>query len=251
MNNQPEVTPKKSKTWLWMLLGLILLVVLGFVVVTYLVPDESDGNKDAGIQGETVILENVKFYPVKPGGPYSDQEANMGAFMSTCMIEEFGGKKIRVTYKEQTGDVMITKGTSPGCPPSVLVDEGTFTPTVGATETLTNTSTPENNPSEVVANFMNYTLETLPNAVLNYDKARLLLSTSIQDQYVDDATFASKFYGIQDGPTLATITKENISDETASVNVNAMWGEMGLGWAFTLEKSGDSWVISGFRNDAQ
>jgi flagellar basal body-associated protein FliL len=112
-------------------------------------------------------------------------------------------------------------------------------------------SEPQVSPQKVVENFMNYSIGTITTASLNFDKARSYLRDDLKAEYSDDNTFAARFFGYQDGPTSVEIVSENISGDTAAVKVNAFWGEMGQGWAFSLVKVDNQWLISDFRNDAQ
>ncbi len=127
----------------------------------------------------------------------------------------------------------------------------TVTKTATSTPTPTATEEAQMAPKKAVENFMNYSIGTLPSANLNFDAARTLLVANLQSQFSDDNTFAAQFYGYQDGPTSVEITGENINGSSASVTVNANWGEMGLGWAFSLIKVGNQWLISDFSNTAQ
>lgn len=122
-------------------------------------------------------------------------------------------------------------------------EEKTTTPS----ETFQNLETPQ----EIVENFMHYSIGTLPSATLNFDAARLYLSDDLKLKYSFDNTFAADFYGYQEGPDFVEITAENINGNYASVTANAFWREMGLGWAFNLEKTNNQWLIVEFRNDAQ
>jgi len=137
---------------------------------------------------------------------------------------------------------------------NVKLEAELSTPSAAATTstpTPTKATEPQVSPQEVAENFMNYTLGTLPTANLNYNAARNLMTKELNAQYPNDSSFVPFFYGIQDGPVSAEIVSEYINGDNASVKVNASWGEMGLGWAFSLIKTNDSWLISGFRNDAQ
>ncbi|MDO8513188.1 MAG: hypothetical protein Q7S37_01690 [bacterium] len=75
-------------------------------------------------------LANVTFYPIDDSlQTYSDQSSKMvRGIGSTCAIVNMDRKTILVTYKNTEGTVQITKGMSPGCPPTVIVKEGIFTP---------------------------------------------------------------------------------------------------------------------------
>lgn len=133
------------------------------------------------------------------------------------------------------------------------VSPTTISPKPSPTTSPTAVSQPQETPSQVVQEFMKYSLGTIPDAQLNISAARALLTDDLQEEYTDtdDSSFAADFYGIQDGPTSVKIVSENINGDSASVKVNADWEEMGLGWAFILTKSDNGWLISDFRNDAQ
>jgi len=88
-----------------------------------------------------------------------------------------------------------TKSTTPKASPTMTsIASPTATPTEAVSE-------PEQSPKEVVENFMDYTLGTLPTAMLNFDAARALLTEDQKIQFSDDNIFGARFYGIQDGPT--------------------------------------------------
>lgn len=138
-----------------------------------------------------------------------------------------------------------TKSTTPEASPTMT---STVSPTATPTEAV---SEPEESPKEVVENFMNYTLGTLPSAKLDFEAARALLTEDQKIQFSDDNTFAARFYGIQDGPTSVKFISENITGDESVVRYDPSWGEMSLAWAFFLVKIDNQWLISDFRNDAQ
>lgn len=113
-----------------------------------------------------------------------------------------------------------------------------------------NTSQTAGSPSEITDAFMKATLGTLPGSSVDYVKARSYMADDLKVQNEDDY-FVPRFYGIQDGPQSVQLISENISGNNAAVKYNANWGEMGLGWSFSLVKENNQWKISEFRNDAQ
>ncbi len=139
---------------------------------------------------------------------------------------------------------------------SVTQTKTTISPTASQTATPTPTPTktqesqPAESPKQVVNNFINYTLGMSTTADINYDKARSLMTESFQAAHSGEG-WVPLMYGIQDGPSSVEIVSENINGENASVKVNAFWGDMGLGWAFSLVKENNQWLIDGFRNTAQ
>lgn len=143
--------------------------------------------------------------------------------------------------------------------------KGNVTPTT--TPTVTKSVTPSSKPSvtptkattapqavesskQVVENFMKYTLGTLPGAEVNYDKARAYLSDNMKAQYPGD-NWVQKLYQIQDGPTSVKFISENPSEDSVVIRYDPSWGEMSLGWSFTLEKDNNVWFITGFSNIIQ
>jgi len=111
-------------------------------------------------------------------------------------------------------------------------------------------SQPVESPRQVVENFMKYTLGTLPDAEINYQLAKNYLTDSLKAQNSSES-WVSQFYGIQDGPTSVKFISQNISGDSATLRYDPSWGEMSLGWAFSLTKIDNEWKISQFRNDAQ
>ncbi len=136
----------------------------------------------------------------------------------------------------------------------------TASPNASITKSSTSSATPtptaatsnqaEETPKQVVENFMNYTLGTLPGAQINYEKARAYLTDNMQAQYSGE-NWVPAFYGIQDGPTSVKFISENSSGESVTLRYDPSWGEMSLGWTFILDQDGNKWYINGFRNDSQ
>lgn len=128
----------------------------------------------------------------------------------------------------------------------------TASPTAtSASVSPTSSSQPQIAPKKVVENFMNNSIGTIPTASLDFNAARSYLPNDLKAEYSDDAVFAAKFYGYQQGPTSVKIISENIKGDDASVKVNAFWGDTGQGWTFGLLKTNNQWLIIDFRNDAQ
>ena len=128
----------------------------------------------------------------------------------------------------------------------------TLTKTLTPTPTTTQaTNQAEEAPRQVVENFMKYSIGTIPTATLNFNAARAYLPDDLKAEFSDDASFAARYYGYQEGPSSVEIVSENIKGEDASVKVNALWGDMGQGWVFGLLKTDGKWQIIDFRNDAQ
>lgn len=83
------------------------------------------------------LLKNVTFYPTTTSELYSDKKADWDeSIVSACVIKDMSGKTIKAKYQDKEGQVVITKGSSPGCPSTVKVEEGTFTPTTVQEKTL-------------------------------------------------------------------------------------------------------------------
>lgn len=127
------------------------------------------------------------------------------------------------------------------------------TPTQNQSTSSTTAKTekePTVTPTKVTKNFMLATLGTLPGAKVDYDLAKTYLSDKLKVQFTEDA-FVPEFYGIQQGPDDYDMKAENISNDTASVKVDAKYGTTMQSWAFILVKEGGEWKIDEFHNDAQ
>ena len=134
-------------------------------------------------------------------------------------------------------------------PTSTVVKTSTPTTTVAPTTTPA-VAEPDQTPTKVVETFMNATLGTLPNAKIDYTLARTYMTDALKAQYSGE-TWVPQFYGIQDGPISVKFISQNVVGDEAFVRFDPSWGEMSLGWSFTLEKTSNTWLISGFQNDAQ
>ncbi|MFC1627330.1 hypothetical protein ACFL18_02090 [Patescibacteria group bacterium] len=105
-------------------------------------------------------------------------------------------------------------------------------------------------PTSVVENFMKATLGMIPNADIDYDKARTLMTTSYAAEFTD-SMFIPLAYGMQDGPTSVEVTNEEILTNTATVTVLGHWGpENQMYWKFELEKEAGDWKLN-FINPGQ
>ena len=103
---------------------------------------------------------------------------------------------------------------------------------------------PAEPPATVVEAFVKATLGTVPDADIDYDYARSLMTGSYAAQF-DSPAFVPTTYGIQDGPTSYGIASEESADVTATVEVIGEWGgEPGRRWVFVLNQEGGSWKIA-------
>jgi len=123
--------------------------------------------------------------------------------------------------------------------------------TLNAAEATTRTMTFEGDaPVDITEQFMLDTLGTLPGSEINYAKAKLLASKSLQAKWTSDS-FIPLFYGIQDGPDTFEVISQTTTGDESIVLVDVKWGEMMLRWAFTLIYEDGGWKVDSFRNDAQ
>jgi hypothetical protein len=99
-------------------------------------------------------------------------------------------------------------------------------------------------PNEVVENYTNATLGTLPNASVDYQKAKTYLDDNLRSQFTDDS-FVPQSYGIQQGPDDVSIEVVYKKEDEAKVLVEAYYGEeMALAWLFSLTRVNGEWKIS-------
>jgi len=121
------------------------------------------------------------------------------------------------------------------------------------TETKSNTTTPTittSTPTSVIESFMKATLGRIPNAEIDYDKARTLMTTSYAAEF-DTPMFVPQAYGMQDGPTSVEVTDEEILTNTATVTVLGHWGpDNQMYWMFELKKQAGEWKLD-FINPGQ
>lgn len=146
-------------------------------------------------------------------------------------------------YFWQKGSKETTKTTP--TPTSSLKSSPAATPTATSSAAQTTQT-----PTEVAENFMKATLGTLPDAKIDLELARSYLTESLKTQNTGEV-WVPEFYEIQDGPTSVKFISQNITDDYATVRFDPSWDDISLGWAFTLKKVGNVWLIDDFRNDAQ
>jgi len=105
-------------------------------------------------------------------------------------------------------------------------------------------------PTSVIESFMKATLGRIPNAEIDYDKARTLMTTSYAAEF-DTPMFVPQAYGMQDGPTSVEVTDEEILTNTATVTVLGHWGpDNQMYWMFELKKQAGEWKLD-FINPGQ
>jgi hypothetical protein len=124
----------------------------------------------------------------------------------------------------------------------------TTTPTT--TDTSTTTETTTLSPTKVVETFMKATLGSIPGALIDYDLARTLMTTSYAAEF-DTPMFIPQAYAMQDGPDSYEVTDEEILADTATVTVLGHWGTTNqMYWMFELEKEAGDWKLN-FINPGQ
>jgi hypothetical protein len=124
----------------------------------------------------------------------------------------------------------------------------TTTPTT--TDTSTTTETTTLSPTKVVETFMKATLGSIPGALIDYDLARTLMTTSYAAEF-DTPMFIPQAYAMQDGPDSYEVTNEEILADTATVTVLGHWGTTNqMYWMFELEKEAGDWKLN-FINPGQ
>jgi hypothetical protein len=105
-------------------------------------------------------------------------------------------------------------------------------------------------PEAVVTSFLNATLGTLPEAEVDYDKAKELMSAEYVKQFTTPM-FIPQAYGMQDGPSSVEITDQEILTDTAVVTALGRWGtENQMYWQFNLVKQAGQWKLD-FINPGQ
>jgi len=118
-------------------------------------------------------------------------------------------------------------------------DKGTpsaVTPPAGEKPTAPDTTVaqPGKSSSEIVNDYMLFTLGTLPGAKVDYEQAKPLMSEEFRTQFVD-TMFIPMTYGIQDGPEKIKIIKNYQEAGAELVDVQGYWGgEAGKVWTFRL-----------------
>lgn len=124
----------------------------------------------------TIQINNILFYPTTITNQlYSDKETDMvKGIGSICVVSDLSDKTIQVKYQGDDGSVNIVKGSSPGCPPTVLVEDGIFTPSALLTPTPTPTATPTSSWKTFSKQNFGFTFK--------YPKDWSITSSSIKDQ---------------------------------------------------------------------
>ncbi len=111
------------------------------------------------------------------------------------------------------------------------------------------TLSPKGRVSQVVDNYMKYTLGSLSDSKIDYDKARLLLTESLKSEFQTPA-FIPHSYCIQDGPEKVQVDSINFSvnDQNQALSrvfVKAKYGEDWVEvWEFHLIELEDGWLIN-------
>jgi len=102
-----------------------------------------------------------------------------------------------------------------------------------------------NAPQDVVTSYMKQTLGTIPGSSLDYISAKLLLTSTYQEQFTD-SSFVPISYCIQDGPDDVRIDSEtSLGDSAASIQVSARWGaDWQVVWVFQLVLENNQWRIA-------
>jgi len=105
-------------------------------------------------------------------------------------------------------------------------------------------------PQEVTKEFILSTLGTLPEAEINYELARSLMTSSYTEEF-DSPAFIPNAYGIQEGPTSVEFESEDITGEEAEVIVIGHWGEdLQMHWKFEMKQEQGEWKVN-FINPGQ
>jgi hypothetical protein len=108
----------------------------------------------------------------------------------------------------------------------------------------------QQDPQELVQAFMQATLGTIPNAEIDYDKARTMMTSQYAQEFTSPA-FIPQAYAMQDGPSKVEFESKDIMGDTAEVVIMGYWGEdLQMRWKFELEKEDGLWKIS-FINPGQ
>ena len=102
---------------------------------------------------------------------------------------------------------------------------------------------PALDPAEVVDAFIRATLGTVPGAVIDYDRARGLMTVAYAREF-DSPDFVPLTYGIQEGPSSYGVAGADISGSRATVVVSGYWGaDLGREWGFRLQQEDGLWRI--------
>lgn len=120
------------------------------------------------------------------------------------------------------------------------------TQTTNQTVQNKNTSVePVMTPTEVVQEYMNATLGTLPNAIVDYEYAKLYLTAELAAG-LDDPSFIPTSYCIQNGPDDVSLgSEQTLSDGSVKIRAQGAWGsDYSDMWDFYLELEFDEWFIT-------
>ncbi len=99
-------------------------------------------------------------------------------------------------------------------------------------------------PAEVVNDFILATLGSLPEAVIDYDKAKTLMTAAYAAAF-DSPEFVPHVYGIQEGPLTYEIADGYLEGSTMEQFVWGFWGdETAMQWLFTLYQESGAWKIA-------
>jgi hypothetical protein len=102
----------------------------------------------------------------------------------------------------------------------------------------------------IVESYMNATLGTLPNANIDYDKARSMMTQAYAKKF-DSPMFVPQAYGMQDGPDRVAFESKDIMGDQAEVVMMGYWGDnLQMRWKFEFEREAGEWKIS-FINPGQ
>ncbi|MBD3279822.1 MAG: hypothetical protein GF390_03885 [Candidatus Pacebacteria bacterium] len=98
-------------------------------------------------------------------------------------------------------------------------------------------------PQQVVLKFTQATLGTLPDAQLDYDYAKTLMTDNYVQEF-QDSSFVPLAYGIQQGPDKIEFASEDINGNQAEVVMLGYWGEdLQMRWKFELVEEAGEWKL--------
>lgn len=174
----------------------------------------------------------------------SNQNTNQTANVNdTVNMNEGPQVTSQCVYNGKFYDIGYTFAATDGC--NTCTCEGSDIIICTELECDQNLTEPETTPSEVVENYMNYTLGTIPTASLDYEAAKDYLSVEMLSQFVDDS-FVPLSYCIQMGPDDVIVDSEDISGELALVQVSSSYGSgWEEAWEFSLIIEDNEWKIDG------
>ena len=134
----------------------------------------------------------------------------------------------------------------PTLQPTVDTEAGQSSPDSPAETADTSTGDQSGLPSpvDVVDEFIQVTLGTVPSAAVDYDRARVLMTIAYAAEFNSPA-FVPLTYGIQEGPSSYEIGSEEIAGSTATVLVLGYWGaDLGRQWRFVLKEEAGLWRVA-------